>query len=84
MEAHVYNTLKTFYRGNGDSFKAPFDALKRRTRIRHGATLAKALIELEQKGWVEVVRYAKHGKRRGLRVKPNEYRLTFKFDAKRW
>lgn len=84
IEAHTYNTLKTFYRGNGDPFKAPFDALKRRTRIRHGKTLAKAIEGLEAKGWVEVVRGAKHGKRRGLRVRPNEYRLTFKHDYKRW
>jgi len=84
IEAHAYNTLKTFYRGNGESFKAPFDAIKRRTRIKHGQTLATAIEGLEGKGWIEVIRGAKHGKRRGLRVRPNEYSLTFKFDHKRW
>ena len=84
IEAHAYNTLKTFYRGNGDGFKASFDALKRRTRIKHGQTLAKAIEGLESKQWIQVVRGAKHGKRRGLRVRPNEYRLTFIYDHKRW
>ena len=27
IEAHVYNGLKTFYKGEGNAFKAPFDAL---------------------------------------------------------
>jgi len=84
METHTYNTLKTFYRGNGTSFKAPFDAMKRRTRIKHGQTLSIAIKGLQTKEWIEVARGAKHGKRKGLRVRPNEYRLTFKYDHKRW
>lgn len=84
VQAHVYNTLKTFYHGNAEWFEAPFSALKRRTGIKHGATIDKALVVLEQKGWVEITRYAKHGKGRGLRVKANRYRLTFKFDYKRY
>ncbi len=84
IEAHTYNTLKTFYRGNGEPFKAPFEALKQRSRIKHGGTVDKAVQSLEQKEWIEVTRYAKHGKRRGLRVKANVYKLTFKFDHQRW
>lgn len=83
-EAHVYNTLKTFYRGNSQSFKAPFALLKQRTRIQHGETLNGAIKGLQEKSWIEVVRYAKHGTGRGLRVKSNEYKLTFKFDQQRW
>lgn len=84
VEAHIYNTVKTFYRGNGEPFKAPFEALKQRSRIKHGGTINTAIQGLEQKGWIEVVRHAKHGKRRGLRVKANVYKLTFKFDRQRW
>ena len=84
MEAHVYNILKTFYKGEKNGFKAPFSELRKRTRIRHGATLDKAIKGLEQRGWLEVIRYAKHGKGRGLRVRSNEYELTFAFDYCRW
>ena len=84
VQRHVYNILKTFYQGNGDWFKAPFNALKRRTGIKHADTIGKALEVLEQQEWVEVTRYAKHGKGRGWRVKANRYRLTFKFDYKRY
>lgn len=84
LEAHVYNIFKTFYRGEGKTFKAPFEYLKQRTRIRHGETLHKAIQGLEQKDWIEVIRYAKHGRGRGLRVRANEYRLTQKFDRCRW
>ena len=84
QEAHVYNTLKTFYHGEKKSFKAPFSFLKQRTRIKHGHTLLLAIKGLEEKGWVRVVRYAQFGKRRGLRVKANEYELTFIHDRARW
>lgn len=84
LEAHVYNTFKTFYRGEGKTFKAPFERLKQRTRIKHGKTLHNAIEGLKQKGWIEVDRYAKHGRGRGLRVRANEYRLTFKLDYRRW
>ena len=77
---HVYNILKTFYRGGGERFKAPFDGLKKRTGIRQSGTLHRAIQALEVAGWIEVTRYAKHGKSRGLRVKANEYRLTGKHD----
>ena len=83
-EAHVYNTLKTFYRGKKEAFSASFDELKKRTRIKHGHTLDKSIQGLEMKGWIKVTRYAKHGKCRGLRVKPNEYELTFQHDYCRW
>ena len=83
-ESHVYNILKTFYHGNREGFKASFGEQKNRSRIRHGKTLDSAIQGLEQKAWLKVVRYAKHGQRRGLRVRPNEYELTFQFDFCRW
>lgn len=83
-EAHMYNILKTFYRGGRERFKASFDELKKRSRIRHGGTIDKAIQGLEQKGWLGVVRYAKHGACRGLRVRPNEYELTFQHDFARY
>lgn len=83
-EAHVYNITKTFYRGDMEGFQAPFEELKKRTRIKHGKTLDKAIHGLEEKGWLRVVRYAKHGQRRGLRVRPNEYELTFQHDFARF
>ena len=84
MQAHVYNILKTFYHGDGEWFQAPFGKMKQRTRIKHGDTISKALCVLEKREWIEVARYAKHGKGRGLRVKANDYKLTFKFDYKRY
>lgn len=84
VQAHIYNTLKTFYHGDGAWFKAPFGKMKQRTRIKHGETINKALAVLERRDWIEVTRYSKHGKGRGLRVKANDYRLTFKFDYKRY
>lgn len=84
LEAHLYNILKTFYKGERNNFKAPFSALKQRTRIKHGATLNKAIKGLAERGWIEVVRYAKHGRGRGLRVRSNEYKLTFTIDYCRW
>ncbi len=84
MEAHVYNTLKTFYKGEQKSFTAPFHDLKQRTRIKHGKTLDQAIKGLNEKGWLEVVRYAKHGTGRGLRVRSNEYSLSFAYDFCRW
>lgn len=81
-EAHTYNILKTFYRGQNQWFTAPFSALKERTRIKHSNTLDTAIRALESKGWVEVRRYAKH--RKGLGVKCNEYKLTKKYDYIRW
>ena len=83
-EPWVYTILKTFYKGDSQKFKAPFNEIKKRSRIKHGDTINKAIQGLEVKGWIEVTRYAKHGKRRGLRVKPNEYKLTFRYDYRRW
>lgn len=83
-QMHVYNTLKTFYAGNWEKFKAPFDDLKMRSGIKHGKTLDSALRMLEQKGWIEVIRYGRHGTGKGLRVRPNEYTLTGKYDYLRW
>jgi hypothetical protein len=85
MEAHVYNTLKTFYRGKDRKcFRASFDRIKKRSRIKQGRSINRAIRGLEQKGWIEVVRYSKHGYRKALGVKPNEYNLTFRFDRMRW
>ena len=83
-ERHVYNILKTFYKGGKAFFKAPFNDLKNRTGIKHGRTLDKALQGLEKRSWIQVTRYAKHGKGRGLRVKANEYNLTGNYDYLRW
>jgi len=83
-EAWVYTVLKTFYRGDLRAFKAPFEAIKQRSRIKHGDTINKAIQGLEIKGWIEVGRYAKHGRGRGLRVRPNEYKLIFKHDTRRF
>ena len=83
-ERHIYNTLKTFYQGDGKSFKAPFSKLKRRSGIRHGDTLDTAIRGLEEKGWIVVGRKAKHGRRKGLRVGKNEYLITAKYDVLRW
>lgn len=82
-EAHIYNTLKTFYWKEKKVFLASFSGIKKRSRIKHGYTIEKALKGLEKEGWIEVKRYAKHGKKRGLRVRPNEYSLTFRFDRMR-
>ena len=83
-EAHLYTSLKTFYRGNGQKFRAPFSALKERTRIKHPGTISKAIASLEVKEWISVTRYGKHGHGKGLRVKANEYELTFLYDYFRW
>jgi hypothetical protein len=83
-EAWVYIVLKTFYKGAKRNFKAPFKEIKKRSRIKHGETIDKAIKGLEDRGWIRVARYAKHGKCRGLRVRPNEYELTFHWDIQRW
>jgi hypothetical protein len=83
-ERHVYNMLKTFYHGDGQGFQAPFSELSRRTGIRHGKTLDKALQGLQAKAWIDIERFAKHRKGRGLRVRPNVYTLTFKQDFRRF
>jgi len=83
-EAWIYLILKTFYKGDNQKFKAPFGEIKRRSRVRHSETIYKAIQGLEYRNWIRVTRYAKHGKRRGLRVKPNEYELTFHYDLRRW
>lgn len=85
LEALVYHTLKTFYRGREQkSFRAGFDRIKKRSRIKEGRTVHRAIMGLEEKEWIMVTRYAKHGKRRGLRIRPNEYQLTLKFDIMHW
>ena len=42
-EAWVYTVLKTFYKGNRQKFKAPFNEIKRRSRIKHADTINKAI-----------------------------------------
>lgn len=84
LEAHIYNTLKTFYKGNRDSFTAPFDLLKQRSRIRHSKTIQKGIEGLERKGWIEVTRYARVVKKKGLRRRSNKYLLTGNHDFLRW
>ena len=83
-EAWIYAVLKTFYKGDKRKFKAPFKEIIKRSRIKHGETISKAIKGLEDRGWIRVTRYAKHGKRRGLRVRANEYELTFHWDTQRW
>jgi len=42
-EGWVYTILKTFYTGEGKSFKAPFADIKRRSGIKHGETIDRAI-----------------------------------------
>jgi len=84
-EAHMYNILKSFYRGDERPFTAPFSQLKQRSRIKHGSTLRKAIDGLEERGWIRVERWYRPGKGcRGFKQKPNVYVLTFMFEKKRW
>lgn len=82
--ALIYIILKTFYKGDGKPFQAPFDEIKKRSLIKQGGTIINAIKYLEERNWITVTRYAKHGKGRGLRVKPNLYTLTWSFDLRRW
>jgi hypothetical protein len=77
----VYFCLKSAYRpgqngdpGNNGQIKFSYSALKKGSGYSSGTTIARAIQELEEKGWI------RRTQRGGLYAGSNTYELTGKYD----